>query len=64
MALPNPPHPTNTQGNIVYMSMSLTKLVECAQSVKTCSVVFYSSYNENTSKSPVRVGLGGGIYGS
>ena len=64
MALPNPPHPTNTQGNIVYMSMSLTKLVECAQSVKTCSVVIYSSYNEKTSKKPSLNRVRSGIYGS
>ena len=54
MALPNPPHPTNTQRFIVYMTLPSTKLVECNKSVKTCSVVIYSSYNEKTSKKPSR----------
>ena len=52
IALPNPPHPANTQRFIVYMRLPSTKLVECNKSVKTCSVVIYSSYNEKTSKKP------------
>ena len=53
MALPNPPHPTNTQGFIVYMRLPSTKLVECNKPVKIRNVFIHSIYTEKTSQSPV-----------
>ena len=55
---PSPHTPPKAQGFIVYMSIASTKLVVCKRSVKTCRVVIYSIYDEKTSKSPVRIGLG------
>ena len=52
MALPNPPHPTNTQRFIVYISIPSTKLVECNKPVKTRNVFIHSIYKEKTSKKP------------
>ena len=56
-ALPKPPHPTNTQGFIVYMSMAFTKLVECKRSVKNvCSRILLVLFTKNPQKpSPHRV---------
>ena len=58
-ALPKPPHPTNTQGFIVYMSMAFTKLVECKRSVKNvCSRILLVLSTKNPQKpSPHRVKL-------
>ena len=38
--LKKPPHPTNSQGFIVYMSIASTKLVECKISEKRVSSYF------------------------